>query len=497
VNLKIDYDPIPFSQGTLDSWCITGKWIRVAIDPGYPLPDHSPYTDSDGLAHLYFFQPDGNRQDPRISTHLMYSSATHVSYNVYQFNYTNYFSTWVEGEFANFMAGQPVAIVPRKGGHCIELRDCVDTLLSNIQIFSSPFCGLLQFDGARTTVQDCKLWRPGDGRIFGTNGDGMRFENMNEGPIIENSIFRYNGDDQIAILPVSSIVRAVENPSNVVVDASKANDVRAGHAVRITAENGQIIGETLVTSVQWTKFDGANRLRLCFADPVSNLVAGATYIKSRQTVCADWICRSNEFTFSRARNLVASSPCGDIHHCVFNNLLNIPLYIYYGTGVSGGSYPESIHIHNNMFNQSATEVSLFIGTAYDNYYDDRAGDGQKINTILIESNTFNNVCNSSAQVAPVVVVDNAEGVSVEQCSFNSFCGYADPLYRNRPNAYNLDDCRVPLITGNIPEACVLLNNASSVTVEGIFLSSSLINAGWSGTAQTELNLTMDDIKIFE
>src|SRR5690606_7979763 len=44
-NLTIDYDPLPFTQGTIVNIDPSGKWYDVRIDPGYPQDDE--------LLHLF------------------------------------------------------------------------------------------------------------------------------------------------------------------------------------------------------------------------------------------------------------------------------------------------------------------------------------------------------------------------------------------------------------------------------------------------------------
>ena len=205
--LTIDFDPLPFSQGTIEAIDQGAKQIRVALDPGYPDPEslarRNPHVD----ALLYFvFDPKTLRPRPLLWEGFRESHA--MADGRWQFGAPT--SDKFFGEIGRPTApreGDKIAFFSR-GSAALSLKDCTSFRLERITVHASPGYAFFEDGGAGGHHYfQCRIVPPeGSQRLLATAADGFHSYLTRRGPLIEECEFGDTADDTIAIHGFFSVV---------------------------------------------------------------------------------------------------------------------------------------------------------------------------------------------------------------------------------------------------------------------------------------------------
>jgi len=196
-NFQIDYDPLPFTQGDVQSVDAPRRAVTVRLHAGYPglevlaepkgglFPDARLQVFASGRlkpgAPDYHIESAESAGDRLIRIHL---------------------PAWQIG-LDQIAAGDAVTISSR-AAECIAIRDSQDVVLENVTIWSSPNLGVLvRSCGDGGVYRGLKIVPgpipPGatEPRLMSACADGLNVASTRKGPLVDHCEFSFLGDDAV------------------------------------------------------------------------------------------------------------------------------------------------------------------------------------------------------------------------------------------------------------------------------------------------------------
>lgn len=253
--LAVDFDPVPWSQGTITTIDPEDQAVSVKLDEGYPALEDLPKRDS----LLYFiFAPE--TLAPR---HLLWEGFREFAPSgdrLYRLSGPT--STGFFGELGTPLGplvGDKIALFNR-GGPAIQINDSANCRMENVTVFASPGYAFYESGGeGGHHYLRCRIIRkPGSGRLLATAADGLHSYLARKGPLIEDCEFGDTADDTIAVHGFFSIVTGSRNPGAVQLVAPFGPDFEVGDTLRfLEMPHGREIASAKVTSFRPSKREEA------------------------------------------------------------------------------------------------------------------------------------------------------------------------------------------------------------------------------------------------
>jgi parallel beta-helix repeat protein len=201
-DLTIDYDPLPFTQGTIAGFDKKALQIDVKVDAGYP--DDPPFlaTITDG----FFKVMDRHTKALKVGARdfLTPSKVERVSEGLIRVHLS-----WSANDC--FPSQLPVVIgdvvtIANGSAHAIVVDGSEATSFIDVKLLASPGMGLLENGGAGSMLLQKVSVVPGPrpknataDRLVSTNSDGSHFITVERGPTIEDCSFANTSDDAVNV----------------------------------------------------------------------------------------------------------------------------------------------------------------------------------------------------------------------------------------------------------------------------------------------------------
>lgn len=246
--LTVDYDPLPFTQGTIRQIDPAAKQILVQLDPGFPQPDTLPSRDT-----LLYFVFDPATLVPRSLLWEGFAEFGAVPDGLWRFGRptgANFF-----GELGRPVApqeGDLIALVNR-GGPAVTLENCAAIHLEGVTVHAAPSYAFFEERGeGGHRYTRCRIVRPPDTRrLLTTGADGLHSYLVERGPLIEDCEFNDTADDTIAVHGFFSLVTGRSGPATLQVVSPFGPDFQPGDVLRFyVIPYGRPAGEAKVRSVR-------------------------------------------------------------------------------------------------------------------------------------------------------------------------------------------------------------------------------------------------------
>ncbi|MCF7847968.1 MAG: right-handed parallel beta-helix repeat-containing protein [Kiritimatiellales bacterium] len=193
INLGIDYDPLPFTQGPITA--VGKKFIDVEIHPGYPVENITTTKGEVFDAKTQRLIPGGrtlydlSRIEPLGGRTFRVHRKTQTKSDDETLGIGNIFVLCVKG-------GVP---------HCIQSSGCENLRLEKITVYASNSFAFLETACSNTHYYQCRLTRKtsdpkvGFPRMRSGNADAFHSVGAEKGPTIEECLAEYMGDDCVNI----------------------------------------------------------------------------------------------------------------------------------------------------------------------------------------------------------------------------------------------------------------------------------------------------------
>ena len=241
-SLTIDYDPLPYTQGTVTK--VDGKIIECTIDRGY-----SPAQGIRYSWNCHAFTPDGrfwkkNQKD-------IYAEPIPIDQNRLQLR--------AMSEHPNLKPGDRLAIAKYASDTaCIEMRETERLTFDNLTIYASPGCVFRGYhcdgDDILKNIVITRGPAPSEAsqhRLLSSNHDAVHYGYCRKGAKLLNCDFGWMGDDSLNFHGKTSHLAEVTglHTFNQIIDGKATDSIylkrfRKGDKIRILdSKNFRILGE--------------------------------------------------------------------------------------------------------------------------------------------------------------------------------------------------------------------------------------------------------------
>jgi len=338
-DLAIDYDPIPFTQGSILAVNEQTGTFDYKIDEGFPALSKYWFTECDAKWGMSF---DNTRKFRMGADSAVFSDSWddlgNASWRMHLHN---------KNQASNLKVGDRFVHLARMGGvSAIFFSHCNQTKIDNVHIFANPgtaaifhLCeGDIHVDGLQVRP------RPGSGRIFSLNGDCVHCQSCRKGPLIENCIFEGMSDDGMNFYAKPNLIKDIPAPNQVKV--SDPQILRKGDRVQIIRPSEGII---LDTDIEVIDVEGDI---VTLAKTVKNLKAGKNHVEAdtlfNLSACGNgFIVRNNIIGGFRGRGILARAHHGLIENNLIHHTSGQGIVVSNEPDWPEGPIPVDVTIRNN------------------------------------------------------------------------------------------------------------------------------------------------------
>lgn len=483
--LAIDYDPLPFTQGTIVAVDPAGGTLDLRIDANYPDPTKEPFRSST--------VGDGSVRDARTPEVLKFAAGDRGKVGLTSMAAITTLAAdtvrlpVVAARQRGIVVGDRFVLPARSTGNgsAVLLLFSQRCTFDRVTVHSSPIVAFnVQFNET-LAFRECVIEPlPGSGRLLSTNADGIHCKYDRGGALVERCRFSGMHDDGFTFHSRGQQLLRLESANVLIVERNEF--FRAGDEIAmISPATGETRGTATIREAGLVRWRDRLAVRLVTDRPVAGVRAfealgeavlpdypdSQTPLERRPDLVADlatlgggFIVRDSVFarTAGAAR---AYSSDGTIEGNRFESMghpiqLGLQLYwpeVYHATRIS---------IRNNTFVGTAAWVNVQIQDLLGNFRPARTPGNRDI---TIAQNRFEGYGPDGA-----IFVGNADGVAV---TGNTFVGSAD-----HP-AVTLGLARNVSIEATGPTVLVLgaETERASVRITGAVSQRHRASAGFSGT----------------
>jgi len=361
-NFEIDYDPLPYAQGTIATVNLEEYWFELKLDDGFPEPD-MPNFKRAGNAHGNWGltirdEPGGRRRYGPIP--VFAESWEKTGEHLWRFHPPeigeghNVQNTPLEA--SGLKPGDRYVHMARNWSQAIAGINCDRVLWEGITIHAAPGLAFYPRGTSHHTIRDCHI-KLKEGRIFSTTSDGIHMRGSRGHMLVEDCSFEGMGDDGINVH--SSALSVVETPApNQIVVRKHTFSVRPGdELVQVRSDSATILGKAKVKEVQ----DQGGTWLITLDRGLPDVAAGEGFNSSDNfynlsEAATPFVIRNCHFKDYRGRGILISAHGGVIE----NNLFEMPegwgvVLLYESVRWAEGPMANNLLIRNNEFRATAKQ----------------------------------------------------------------------------------------------------------------------------------------------
>lgn len=345
-DLKIDYDPLPFTQGRVAAIDTAAGTFDLDIDEGFPLLSE-PYFEVPAKTKFGLIMDSKKRQLKAVAAdHVFMQGVEHVSDRIWRL-------TLVPDQRAKLIdmaIGDRFVQLARQGSGAISFVGSSNCKAENVTVYASPslaFAVIASED--RITIRNCSVRvKPDSSRLLSTNADGVHCQRNRIGPIIENCYFEGMADDSINIYTPPCVVREVRSTTELV--TSKGGGVRPGDTLQILEPaTGRVRCEVKAENVQ----EQSGGYLLTLEKPVEGVKAGkdhreADTIYNLSGCGAGFIIRNNTMRNHRRHGILLRAGDGVVEGNTIDEVSGFGIVLTNAPGWPEGPMPWNIAVRNNI-----------------------------------------------------------------------------------------------------------------------------------------------------
>jgi hypothetical protein len=421
-NFSVDYDPLPYTQGTLVAVDVQAQWFDVCIDPGFPLPSETFFKTC--------MKSWGALKDPMVPgklKDLSEAGAVHGSRWEDQGHRVFRFQAPDAKDFQQMEVGDKYIHLARTGiAQHFHADECTDLTAMNLTVYASPASSFAANSCERFSVIGCKvLIKPG--RWHSSNGDAIHCQRNRTGPWIEGCYIEGIIDDPLNIYSMRSQILKRVDDHTLLVKALRpptfVTELAVGQPLTLLSQrDGVITGESRITAVK--ESEQGIEVTVDHALPEVYLhdrwdsdVAFAGYNLSR-----DFVLKNNTFRVSQ-RHCIIMGGRGLIQGNTFDQISGPGLSVLNHNRarneaeslLTGDLIIRGNHFINCDFGPFAYHPKQAYGCLYlgSKTWDQKPGKARLIQRVLIEDNTFDNFRKAG------INLNNVEHVLIRNNRFTS------------------------------------------------------------------------------
>lgn len=357
-NLIIDYDPPPFTQGTVVAVDAANGRFDLRLDAGFPTPDAPWFATGDPVNQMGMAIEAQERRPKRGAPDFFLASGWREREAGV---WTIQLAEAERGKAKHLVAGDRFVLLSRRGNGAFLFSETTDCRLEDVTVHASPSLTVSLTGSDRMTVRELAVtFRDGATRLIASNGDGIHCQRNRGGPLIEGCLFEGLCDDGVNIYAPPLIVRQVLSLTQIAVTRSAT--VRPGDLLQVFDPQAGVVRAL----VKATGVEERQHEQIVTLDrPIAGIVAGADH-RTADTVYnlsasgAGYVIRNNHFRDHRRFGLNLRAGEGLVEGNKFEQLG--------GHGISVGnepSWPEG-----PVASDILIQGNHFIGGGYSQGYGD-------------------------------------------------------------------------------------------------------------------------------
>jgi hypothetical protein len=303
-DLTFDYDPLPFSQGTVTEWSADEEEIVVELDEGYPelggrlytRQGHQPLTSEFTIhtedGHFYSANEPGSG---------------HKAYEIVERLDDRRFRLGLQSHPSGVATGRRLALYARRpGSWTLSFNRCPDLTLENLTIHASPmFAAKVKFS-ADAVARNVTITPGEEDRILATNGDGLHFVSGPTGPTVENCRMAFMMDDHVVVNSRMNRVAERVDDRTLRVERTLETYVREGDVLQPIAANGtpmDPLSPVSAVTLEVEEFRSRRPEEITFESALPDAVGPGTFLRNRSLSNEGFAVRNNDCRHSRARGI--------------------------------------------------------------------------------------------------------------------------------------------------------------------------------------------------
>lgn len=379
-DLVIDYDPLPFTQGSVVAVDPAALTIDLLFHEGFlpPTPDRAPAKPIN-WANAAVYDADGGFQDEIYIDRIAEISAAATAGRTLRLVAKERFRPQV----ARMQPGAQIAF--RRGGEggpaCFKISDNTGPVrIENVTLHATPKMGftVTENQGPVTFRNVAIRPRPGTKRLLGGNSDGIHAKGNRVGPVIEHSYFEAMLDDAINIGMMMEVSPAILSPTTFVLRSTSYGNVspalHAGDLLDAYDLRGgrQLSDSNPVTAVKVLDKTGRTR-QVTVKNPIDGMVAldpkwrnaGGAALVDGQTATRfviqgisnpGFVIRDCVFRNKVRSAIIGRGPGGQITGSVIENVTGYGIAAFNGLQFNEGPVPSALTIQGNRVSNARLEA---------------------------------------------------------------------------------------------------------------------------------------------
>ncbi len=422
-NFSVDYDPLPFAQGTVTEIFSDGTGFLLELDAGFTAPTDPFFASCDSWGMLKDASQPG-RLKASVPSFFRYDSISAESGSLFRVVLAD------SSQISYFEVGDPFVINGRSGSIG---RYGMSENITFDQITATA-CPSSLFVGARTSrlnVLNCK-GQLKDDRLVVSGADGVHCQSARIGPWIENCDFEGLSDDCLNIYGLPIYVLEQVSPTQMTVYA-RASILPGDRLAFFDPNAGEVLQETTVVS-----YSGDT---LVLADPVGemNIAPAGTVMDvhgwkvydhayNLDTIGNHFVYRNNTMHDGRRYGMLLKASYGLIENNVFEGLSRTGIVIENNINWPEGFWSRNLLVQNNLVAEcgygnadpcvsiSSLKLTGFMETpiqknihVLNNTFDAVTGPAMElsgVSNLTAEGNTFT----SGSASGPLITVQYSENI---------------------------------------------------------------------------------------
>ena len=444
-NFKFNYDPLPYTQGTIARVNQEEYWFELKLGDGYPEPNTPNFERAEktygnwGLT-IHDEANGRHRYGPTAIFSDHWEKTGNRLWRFFPAKQGSNYSLQDDPLLASGLKiGNRYVHMARTWSQAIATKNCDYVLWENLTVYASPGLAFYPRGTSHHIIRDCHTKLKGD-RIFSTNADGIHMRGSRGHMLVEDCSFNGMADDGINVHSSALSVVAVPAANQLVVNKHTFS-VRAGdELIQVRPISAKIIGKATVKSVQ----DQGSTWLITLNEILEDVSCGSDsepsdYFYNLSESATPFVINNCHFKNFRGRGILVSAYGGVIENNIFEMPEGWAIVLHYESARwSDGPLACDLIIRNNEFNGHGSSENSAIRTKITT----RGGsgvNGRPFRNILIEDNSFYDYG------MPVMDIHHACNVTIRDN--RSICDSEAIRRKSEYAAVELYDCENVIVNG--------------------------------------------------